>query len=85
MGLARRKGVDHPALPEITRLTIAVELRVLKVGVEFGEDLGDEDRVVGAVTSPLIRDRNSGGFRPTNTVPQTVPPAVSMMDTVPAV
>jgi hypothetical protein len=72
--MARRKGVDHPALPEITRLPIAVELRVLEVGVEFGEDLRDEDRVVGDVTRPLIRDRNSGGITSHDHGPPDGPP-----------
>src|SRR5262249_47348202 len=48
-------------LPEITRLTITVEIGVVEVGVEFGEDVGDKDRVVGDVPGALIRDRNGGG------------------------
>jgi len=43
-------------LPEVARLTVAVESGVVEVGVEFGEDLGDEDR--GDVPGALIRDRN---------------------------
>src|SRR5262249_13946578 len=42
------------------RLTIAVEKGVFEVGVEFGEDLGDEDR--GDVPRALIRDGNGGGI-----------------------
>ena len=33
-----------------------------EVGVALGEDLGDEDRVVGDVAGAPIRDRNSGGI-----------------------
>ena len=43
IGIARREGVDNPSLPEIARLTIPVENGVFEVGVEFSEDLGDED------------------------------------------
>ena len=49
IGIARREGLDDPLLPEIARLTIAVENGVDEVGVEFGEDLGDEDRFVRVV------------------------------------
>ena len=49
IGIARRKGLDHPLLPEIAGLTITVERGVDEVGVELGEDLGDEDRFVRVV------------------------------------
>ena len=61
IGIARREGVDDPSLPEIACLTIAVESGVFEVGIEFGEDLGDKDRVVGDVAGAPIRDRNGGG------------------------
>src|SRR5262249_31071137 len=46
IGIARREGVDDPLLPEIAILTVTVELEVFEVGIEFGEDLCDKDRVV---------------------------------------
>ena len=47
-------------LSEIASLAIAVESGVGEVGVEFGEGVGDEDRVVGDVAGALIRDRDGG-------------------------
>ena len=35
-----------------------------EVGVEFGEDLGHEDRVVGDIAGAIIRDRKGGGIAP---------------------
>ena len=45
--------MDDPSFPEIACLTIAVESGVFEVGIEFGEDLGDEDRVVEMLPVPL--------------------------------
>ena len=61
IGIAHREGVDDPALPEIAHLTTNVE-GVDEVGVEFGEDLGDEDGFVRVVAVTVIGDRNGGGI-----------------------
>ena len=62
IGIARREGLDDPLFPEIALLTIAVEHGVDEVGVEFGEDLGDEDSFVRVVVVTVIRDRKGGGI-----------------------
>ena len=72
IGIARREGVDDPLFPEIARLTIAVESGIFEVGVEFGEDLGDEDRVVGALPVPLSVIAMAVGLRPTCTAPSRI-------------
>ena len=86
IGIARREGVDDPLFPEIAPLTIAVEDRVDEVGVEFGEDLGDEDCFVRVVAVAVIRDRNGGGIASNGHGPGApIREAVSTMDTVPSV
>ena len=62
IGIARRKGLDNPSFPEIACLTITVERGVVEVGVEFGEDLGDENRFVRIDLVTVIRDRKGGGI-----------------------
>src|SRR6185295_16374256 len=60
-GIACREGVDNPSLSEIACFAIAVEVWVFEIRIEFGEDLGDENRVVGDVAGASICDRDGGG------------------------
>ena len=64
IGIPRLEGLDDPLFSEIAHLTIAVEHGVVEVGVELGEDLGDEDRFVRVVAVTVIRDRKGGGIAP---------------------
>jgi hypothetical protein len=61
VAVARRKGVDNALFSLIASLTITVKYRVGKVGVEFGEDISDEDGVIRDVAGALIRDRDGPG------------------------
>src|SRR5262249_31284692 len=62
IGVANGESVDDASLTEIAPLAIAVEGRILEVGVELGEDLRDEDGVVRDVPRALVRNRNGGRF-----------------------
>ena len=61
-----------------------------KLGVEFGEDLGDEDRFVRVVAVTVIRDRKGGGIAanvhgPVEERGQRIALGMPRMDTVPSV
>jgi hypothetical protein len=63
IGITSREGVDDPAFAKIAHLTTKAE-GINEVGVEFGEDLGDEDGFVRVVRVTIISDRNGGGIPP---------------------
>ena len=87
IGIARREGLNDPLFPEIARLTIAVESGVFEVGVQFGEDLGDKDRV-SMLPGPLSVIAIAVGLPPTCTAPSRIGLSgllVTRMDTVPSV
>jgi hypothetical protein len=77
--------VNDPLFSKVAPLTIAVEVGVNEIRVEFGKDLGDENRVVRDVAGALSVIASAKGLPPTCTVPVTAGEAVSMMDTVPSV
>ena len=85
IGITRREGMDDPSLAKIAIFTVTVELRVFEIGVEFGEDLGDKDYIIGNIAGALVRDREGGWIAPNMTAPTMFREAVSTMDTVPAV
>ena len=61
IGIACRKRLDDPSLPEIAHLTTNAE-GVNEVRVQFSEDLSDKDGFVRIGLVTVIRDRNGGGI-----------------------
>ena len=64
LALPAGKAWTTPCFPRSRASPLPSNIGIDEVGVEFGEDLGDEDRFVRVIAVTVIRDRKRGGIAP---------------------